>query len=234
MAFVKVPVIRGIKEISTVLAATQDTGCYIFGGYARYCCSQRTKYIPKAGDLDIYAPNKGGFDAMWSQLQHWGFTKKHESNVALTLAYLGEDIRFKLMPNVQLIKPVERGAIVAKGSLERILSNFDFTVIRIGLLGTDWALADEDFVEDEKKLRISIKNIHCPISSTIRCMKYAKKGYYIRPTEMMKLFQDWDARPPEYREDIIGLLERVVMLKEQGKKLTDEEVDKLRWLLYFD
>jgi hypothetical protein len=60
-------------------------------------------------------------------------------------------------------------------------------------------------------------------------MKYARKGYYMRPIESMKLFQDWQNRPEEYRQ-------RIIQLFGDGKmgSLSKQEVDELEALLRVD
>lgn len=91
------------------------------------------------------------------------------------------------------------------------------------------ALADEDFTEDERNTHIRIKNIHCPISSTLRCMKYARKGYFAGPSEVLKLFQDWDKRGPEYRKR----MEELFTTSKMGS-ITQKEIDELEDMLRVD
>ena len=109
---------------------------------------------------------------------------------------------------MQLIKPMEEGVIITKGDVEIILQNFDFTVVRIGLVNQTCALADADFLHDEAKKFLRIKNIHCPISSTYRVMKYNRKGYWPSTGQIVKLFLDWDDRTPEYKSKIIEFLNK--------------------------
>ncbi len=232
MAFKEVPIIRGFTEIKDIFLAAKEFGCHILGGYARYCCSPRKSGLAFPGDIDIYAENQTHFDQMGVWLEKNGFTPEHKSPMAWSFK-AGAGSQHEYTPKVQLIKPMEQGRIVTEGSLEKILSNFDFSVIRIGLLNERTALADEDFIEDEKKKRLRIKNIHCPISSMVRCMKYARKGYFMRSAEAMKLFQDWDGRDEVYRGGVIDLLERLGDDPKKSK-LTKKEKEELSWLLYVD
>ena len=140
-----------------------------------------------------------------------GSTIIHENNISVTMKLNG-------YPTLQLIKPVEEGAIVAVGEMEDILNNFDFTVVRCGLISSTEIMADIDFLKDEQKHILRIKNIHCPISSMLRCMKYSRKGYCIKPMEVLKLFADWDNRNDEYKERLYDFLNALVIIF-PGKKL---------------
>jgi hypothetical protein len=140
-----------------------------------------------------------------------------------------EDEPCNLLPTIQLIKPRKTGNMVATGPMQEVLENFDFTVVRAGLLSPDTALVDRDFWDDEKHQRLQIKNIHCPVGSTYRCAKYIKKGYSIRPKEMIKLFLDWDQRDEEYRD-----LLKTNLIKGRESGLTQEEIDELEALLWID
>jgi hypothetical protein len=130
-----------------------------------------------------------------------------------------------------------RGAIVTLGTMEEILENFDFTVVRAGILNSKEVMVDEDFENDEKHLYLRLKNIHCPISSLLRCCKYARKGYFMRPIEALKLFNDWTDRGDEYRSRMVELFG----MSGLGKKSEDnpngmaqEEIDELESLLRID
>jgi hypothetical protein len=114
--------------------------------------------------------------------------------------------------------------------METILKNFDFTIIRVGILSEEEVLADADFEHDEKNRLLRFKNIHCPVSSTLRCMKYSRKGYYLRPFESLKLFIDWSNRTDDYRAELVGFLEKA----DEGDGLTREEVDELEKLMRID
>jgi hypothetical protein len=87
-----------------------------------------------------------------------------------------------------------------------VLANFDFTVVRCGFdvdsFSRRVAWCDVDFEKDETEKRLVFKNIHCPISSMFRCIKYCNRGYKLSTHEMLKLFVDWETRPSEYREKI--------------------------------
>lgn len=233
--WVQVPVRRGLFEIEPLLKTCELIGGRIIGGYARFCCSPREHPQPP-GDVDIFPVGNTEEESqvcfsMWkAMLENKGLTIKHENNVSITWSADEKAAPFDRCPSIQLIKPIREGAIVTWGTVEQILDNFDFTVVRCALnmdraTATAWA----SFLDDEQHRRLRILNIHCPISSLLRVMKYARKGYYMRPVEALKLFADWERRTPEYRQRMYELFNT----GEMGK-LSKQEIDELEALLRVD
>jgi len=91
-------------------------------------------------------------------------------------------------------------------------------------------MVDSDFPHDEKRRLLRFKNIHCPISSTLRCMKYSRKGYFLKPFEALKLFTDWDNRDDEYRTKLTAFLQKTA---EEGG-LSRREIDELEAMMRID
>ncbi len=226
-----VPIIRGFYEIEHIYKIAMQTGSSICGGYPRYMCSPR-KDPAIAGDVDVFPGDQKTFENVVSLVKLMGYTTKHENDVSLTFANPENGIH-AYHPTVQVIKPVTEGRIVTAGNQEEILNNFDFTVVRIAIKDQFSCIADDDFLEDEKKKHLVFKNIHCPISSLIRANKYARKGYYLSPKESLKLFQDWDGRSEEYRKRIIELFQTSAEATEENK-MSQKEVDELEALLRID
>lgn len=205
--YVEIPVLRGFTEIEWLHELIRGLGI-ICGGYARYCCSQRTD-IAIPGDVDIFPKDNWSYLQLRTLLMIHGFKIKHENDVSISYypyvaknASLRELRKATLVP-IQLIKPVAEGRILTFGLVEEILDNFDFTVTRAAILNKDLVMVDKDFIQDDLDGVLILKHIHCPISSTIRCMKYAKKGFKLPVKEALKLFQDWMDRSLEYKQRII-------------------------------
>jgi len=229
MTFKTIPVIRGFTEIKEIFEACERYNAVICGGYVRYMCSPKKDPV-KPSDVDLFPKSFDAFDKLKSYfLETEKFEVKHENDVSLTLDAPKNTV-WEYRPIVQIIKPVKEGAIVTTGTLEEILENFDFSIVRVGLLSSTTALADEDFLDDEKKMLLKLKNIHCPVSSLLRCVKYGKKGYYLRPMEAMKLFIDWDNRDDDYKIQLIDFFDK----SNTEDKWTQEEVDQLERLLRID
>jgi len=233
--FVTLPIIRGWFEILPLINIIKKNNLdsFIMGGYVRYMVSKNQSPIP-AGDCDIYSKTEESFNSFVKILKEsHKMTVKHENTVSITFAKVEQaDHPLFACPTIQLIKPISKGAIVTTGTMEEILASFDFTVIRCGVISFDppMALVDADFEHDEGKRILRIKNIHCPISSTLRCMKYAKKGYWIPPMHVLPLFLDWERRDQDYRIKLIDFLSKA----NKGVGLTEEQVNELEDLLMVD
>jgi len=225
--FIKVPVYRGFNEIENLWLhlTQQNSNCIMLGGYIRYMCSPHPNPTP-ASDLDLYCPDKEDFSKMIKYFKKMEMVIKHENDVAISYEVFDFKHPFFPCPEVQLIKPMAEGVIVTQGNLEEIISNFDFSVIRIGLLDPHEALADADFLHDEADKLLRIKNIHCPVSSLYRVMKYRLKGYWPPSSLIVKILQDWNDREDSYKEEIIEFFK-----KAEEDKLSQEEIDKVERLL---
>ena len=239
MSFKTIPLRRGFFEISEFFTLCQKANATICGGYARYCASPRPiDKLITAGDADLFPHSEEATDILLTALLGMGFEKVHENHVSITLKP-NKDNKDKLavFPTPQIIKPLIEGKIVSIGTTEEILENFDFTIVRAAIISPTEVLADEDFEHDESHGLLKLKNIHCPISSTLRCCKYARKGYFLRPMEALKLFQDWTGRGEDYQKRIVELFSE----SSKGKKseenpngMTQEEIDELETLLRID
>jgi hypothetical protein len=232
--FIETKIRRGFTEIEKVydllFEYIVDGDCHFCGGYVRYMCSPNPSPA-KAGDLDIYFKDEGYFKEVKALFLEKGFIIKHENPVSVSFALIdGTESEFFGTPEIQLIKPIEDGAIKTSGDMEHIISHFDFTVIRCGLISSKEALVDADFMHDEFHKILRIKNIHCPISSTLRCMKYARKGYWLPPIQCCRLFFDWEDREEQYRNDIYKFLVEA----DKGEGLTRDDIEKMERLMRID
>lgn len=220
----QIPIRRGFTEIRALYRLVTEHNGYICGGYARYVCSP-TLDPSDAADCDIYVRKEENFDPLKAILDKY-LEQKHENAQSVTYKRTTKG-KLKFSPTVQLIKPRLVGAMVLVGEPETVLGNFDFTVTRACIISPTRCLVDDDFIDDEIGKKLVLKNIHCPISSTYRTIKYIKKGYWIRPREMLKLFLDWERRDPEYRMRIAE------MLQQEGE-LSQQDIDELEMLLWVD
>lgn len=208
--FVEVPVKRGFEQIKDIYQIATREGAIIAGGWVRYMCSPKDNPVP-AGDVDVFPQDAETVDRVRMAFsRELGYSTYRQSDVAYTMGG-----RKPNTPEVQIIKPIERGALKTFGTLQEIIDSFDFTVVRIGLLSESVALADECFTYDEFFKELNVRTINTPIAVVLRAQKYAEKGYTMSPTETLKLFKDWDARTPEFRQKLIDLLERENFTREQ-------------------
>jgi hypothetical protein len=224
--FVEVPVYRGFGEIYKLWNdVILHNKCIVLGGYVRYMCSPNLEPVP-AGDLDLYCPEQETYEKVLKIFSDYDMTIKHENDVSISYSKLTIEDHLFPCPDIQLIKPMAQGVIVTQGNLQEIISNFDFTVIRIGLLSPTTALADADFIHDETEKLLRIKNIHCPVSSFYRVMKYRIKGYWPPSSLIVAILQDWNNRDDDYKKEIMEFFE-----KAEKDKLDKEEIDRMERLL---
>ena len=176
---------------------------FICGGFARYVMSPLDKpAIP--GDIDIFCMDQDIYNRIYDRLvESDHIRKRHESPIEIKFKYVINDGFFDCSYNIQLIKPVEIFNMVGKGKIWQILQSFDFTIakcaIEVGKNGEFITWYHEKFENHERYKTLEIENIHCPVSSTLRTIKYVKKGYSITSKEIIKLFADWENREPEWK-----------------------------------
>lgn len=227
--YVTLPIMRGFSEIALLWELSQKHNSMICGGYARYCLSQVAKPF-HASDADLFPQSEEASAGIVEELKGLGFKVKHENEISVTFSRREdhENPRWRVCPTIQIIKPVIQGAIVTVGPVRDVLDNFDFTIVRAAITSPLEGIADADFLEDDSSCKLRLKNIHCPISSLMRCVKYSKKGYWLGVRESVKLFLDWNERGPEYQEKLVDL---VMKMKgpngEEPSKADIEELEKL-------
>lgn len=232
--FTTTPILRGFQEIEILFNLAQKHRTIIAGGYSRYYVSRKRNPFP-AQDVDLFPQTLETSAALVNELLSLGFSIKFENDVSVTFNEIvnNPDPRWQVVPQVQVIKSLNEGRMVTMGTLEEILGNFDFSVTRAAILNSTTGMVDEFFHGDDLEGRIRIQNIHCPISSTLRTIKYCKKNYWITASEVVKLFNDWDARPIEYKNNIVNTLSKI-MESDPDKKPTKEEISRLYKLMNVD
>lgn len=238
MPYIRISLLRGFTEIEFLFELAEKYNMIICGGYARYCASPNTNPIP-ASDVDLFPKNNESIKAITDELLKLGYEIKHENEVSISFKPgKNVDIKIKTSPVPQIIKPVIEGAIITVGSIEEILDNFDFTIVRAAILDNKTVIVDKDFIQDEENHILRLKNIHCPISSLLRCCKYSRKGYFMRPAEAVKLFNDWMDRDDKYRIRLMELFEKSNLggfdpvTNPDG--MTQKEIDEMEALLRID
>jgi len=225
---IKVRVYRGSTQAKGIINLAKKHHMHIIGGYVRWMCSPRPN-PHKPGDIDLF-PSEEGCDEDFVELL---LAKKFELVIETDAAWTfkkHEKSPYIRWPQIQVIKAYREGRTVCVGTLEEIISNFDFTVCRVGLIDKTWALADPDFKRDEIGKRLRWKNIHCPISAVVRACKYSKKGYFVGPMEILKLFHDWDDRGEVYKSELAELF----LASESEEEFTEEQLHRLERMLRID
>lgn len=235
MELIEIPIQRGFTEISKLWEVCKNYGLNICGGYARYCASLRFNPVP-AEDIDLFCEAESYFEQAKNFFLAEGLEIEFENDVCVTFKRPTDTKhKWRTTPKIQLIKPFQEARIKTFGPIREILENFDLTIVRVAILNPNTILADKDFVGDELSTRLCLRNIHCPISSMFRCIKYMKKGYFLSPVESIKLFLDWEQRTPEYRAKIIEYVNKVEIHKETGElTLSEKDIFELERLMKID
>jgi hypothetical protein len=237
--FKEVPIRRGFTEIVVLYDLAVKNNCIICGGYARYCAAPLpTAKVKPASDVDLFPRSEESCNNLLTDLKAIGYEVKYENHICLTMTPTeAAKEALKYIPIPQIIKPVIEGKIVTVGTTEEILINFDFTIVRAAITSPTTCLVDEDFEADETNHILRLKNIHCPITSLLRCCKYARKGYFMRPMEALKLFNDWTARGEDYQKRITELFTesaKGLQSEDNPDGITQKEIDELEKLLRID
>ena len=114
--FVVTSIKRGLEVIQPILNLLEGKNAFICGGYARYCASPNEgKRLVKAGDVDIYCYNEDAFEQLYQHFKDVGLEIRFDTDVALTYKKTKDkENPFYGCPVIQLIKPLDQGAIVAR------------------------------------------------------------------------------------------------------------------------
>lgn len=237
MNLIEVKLVRGFTEIQRLFEITKNLRypLHICGGYARYCASLRIKPTPPE-DIDLFCEFPESFEPAKQYFLSENLIIEYENDVCITFGIpSNKEHKWRTTPKIQLIKPFQEGKMLTFGRPSEILENFDMTIVRACILDPNIVLVDEDFVEDELNTRICLRNIHCPISSMFRAVKYMRRGYFLSPIESIKLFIDWEQRTPEYRAKVIDFVYKIQIHKETGEStLSEKDIWELERLMKID
>ena len=201
---------------------------FIAGGCARYFAS-RDKEAPMYSDIDVFCCGDDIIDAglnyealvkRFDDIYHYERTTPNARIYNIKLA--DDEPRM-----VQIIRPFENEWMQTYGSIEQVLEQFDFTIVKAAISSECYLIIHKNFDKDEEQKKLVITHINCPIAVAQRCMKYSKKGFRLYLKDTLKLFADWMERPQEYRE-------RLMKLIQDSNDLSPEEIEELEHLLRMD
>lgn len=182
--FVEVPVIRGFTEIREIHRICEANNAYIAGGYVRYMASQRED-VAAAGDVDIFAADKDD-EKLLCVFRDLGYTVAFDSENAYSLNKPTIDPEgydtLRFAPTPQIIKSGWIGR-----DIRDTLGQFDFTIVMAGLLTPDTALVHPCFIDDDLAGNLVIEHITDPVRIVLRALKYARRGYRMMPSQVLKI-----------------------------------------------
>jgi hypothetical protein len=207
---------RGASIVRQVFDMLDGADCFIAGGFARYACSPHRTPVA-ADDIDIYCITADAFGQAKHALIKAGLTLTKNTTASLSFRDTRPRWRRKLCDVVQLVKPINLGEIALFGSVETVLSGSDLSVLQVAIINPSTVLQYSSFEEDELRRQVTINSIPCPVMAIYRLCKYSEKGYHIPAAELIKIFEAWDAKTPEYKttlRDLIGEKGKVAGFKE--------------------
>lgn len=217
--YIATPIKRHLDIIKLVFDLTGGEG-FIAGGFARYCVSDKEDPIVP-NDIDVFCGNEDAFNRIVARLKaHKDVKRKTKTEIETKFEYRMSTGFHKNFYSIQVIRPTQIMNMVSEGDYERILDNFDFTIAKVALINNQEdiiALAYEKFHEHDVGNKLVLTNIHCPISSMKRVIKYCNKGYHIESSELLKLFKDYENRTPEWKDLVTKGLSHTDMNKEERK-----------------
>jgi len=208
-------IVRCMEHIDLVFGATGGKG-FICGGFARYAMSPLdSPVIPS--DIDLYCFDEPTYNDIIDALTKDERTVRRKASRIETkfdIVLSGGGYNREIL-NLQVIRPFTIMNMVSDGDALKILQNFDFTIAKCAILPDMTTLSHVDFLDHEQELKLVVYNIHCPISSLKRIIKYTNRGYMIESVELLKLFEDYESRSPAWKE----LIHRGLNEKLDGKEL---------------
>lgn len=196
--FVPASVRRNQDVIDLVFDLTGGQG-FICGGFARYALSPVDKPVV-LGDIDVYCGTQEVFMSIADRFRcNPACKQRGASEIEVKYDFMIEDGYEKHSYSIQLIRPIAIFNMVSDGDWTNVLKHFDFTIAMCAILPNGKAYKHSDFDHHEIEQRLVINNIHCPISSTMRVIKYTKRGYVISSQQLLLLFLDYESRSPEWK-----------------------------------
>lgn len=226
--FIETKPTRCLDIIKLVFELTKNEG-FIAGGFARYCLSNDPNPIVPS-DIDVFCENKACYDRIVARMKaNESVVKKSETRLETKFEYRILSGFHKDAYVIQIIRPTNIMNMISDGNYERVLNNFDFTISKCAILPDGRGFHHPAFREHDKTRTLVIEKIHCPISSTKRIIKYCKKGFSIDSKEILKLFDDFEKRSPEWKNII-----REGLLVENPNTQEPEIRERLIETMYFD
>lgn len=211
--------------VELVFGLTEKEG-FIAGGFARYCLSiNRNPILPN--DIDIFCQSEEVYNRILNRFKDNDNLKQiHVSEIEVKFEYKLKSGFLKEVYNIQLIKPTEIMNMVSMGDYKKVLDNFDFTIAKCAITPDMKGFCHPDFYEHDGLNQLTITNIHCPISSLKRAMKYCKRGYSISSQELLKLFEDYEKRDQSWKD--------IVKMGLSNAEMDDDDRKKFIQTMYFD
>lgn len=181
-------------------------GGYIAGGFARRIFQASMGVAENVTDIDIFCRDHFSWERIFIELSCYESKVVLSNSTTLKMDCLIGDTTYQ----IDIVKPREEELYRTYGTLREILSTFDFSITRIGvleLMNSEVAfLMSEYLMHDLATETLRFENIICPIMALKRIIKYCGKGYKLPIVEKMKIFATWELMPRERRDMFLNLI----------------------------
>lgn len=189
--YIYTPIRRGQDTLEKFWPIFTPFKAYVAGGYARWMVSDLEDPAP-AGDVDIFAPH-GKAAQLKAHLLTQGYEVSWETDNAWSMAAVEGE------PRLQVIKDSWIGEIV-----EVTLDFFDFTIVQAAVMSPDRAIVSTDFHNDECRKLLRLVTVEDSTRTLLRMMKYARKGYTLRPAEALRFLENAADYDDDYWQEVDG------------------------------
>lgn len=196
---------RGGAVVRRIFAILEGVPCFIAGGFARYACSPHPTPVP-AGDIDLYCLTPDAFEPAQRAMIKAGLTQTKDTTASLSFRDKRSFLFRKFNQVVQVAKPIVFGDIALYGEPLTVLSGADFSVTRVAIINPHEVVQHCCFEDDELRRQVSVLSIPSPVEAIYRLWKYTRAGYRIPAADLVKVLDEWESRPVEYKETIRDLV----------------------------
>lgn len=216
---------RGQDIVELIFRLSGGAG-FISGGFARWVLSRKdSPEVP--GDIDVFARDDVEYGEIRTRFdQDVNMRRRTESDLECKYEYRMSEGFHKNCYRIQLIKPLRIDRMVSGGDPYEVLDNFDFTIAKAAIYPTPripgnasefHVVCHKDFHEHDANSYLVLTHIHCPISSMKRVLKYTTRGFKISSAELLKLFDDYEKRSPEWKALVARGLSGAYMTEEDQR-----------------
>lgn len=224
VSFTTTTVKRGWASIKRVYEAITPLGGFIAGGYASWMAADveyqtlNRRVIldnPPRKDADIFLTDgsEEKVKAIGTALGRMGFKQVSQSPIVTTYA-APDDMTAIGCPAIQVVTPRSLKNGSTTGTPEQVIDSFDFTVSRAALLDENTVIVDTDLRHDVAGKHLHLKNMHCPLGSSIRVSKYEQKGYHVSHFQRFLILGY--ARTQTEKMDDLGL--NLMLMQDYGEQ----------------
>ena len=187
---------------------------FIAGGAARYCIFADRRgeskgmlpVIPPPADIDLFCYSENDEYKVRDALLTIGYC--YEGETSWCIRYRNEDEPLE----VQVVRANDAPQVSSEqrtsGTMEEVLSGFDFTVNMAAFNAMGEAVYSSQLVHAIDNRELIVNKIIDPVDLIRRVGKYYQKGFHISRADSLKILEGWDCLTLDERKTIRNLPEQ--------------------------